>query len=697
MVRFKDKKIVTSALPYIHGIPHLGNITGSLLPADIYKRFLDVVGVENISICGSDEHGTPLELAAIEAGKEPKNYADEQHKRVKEVIKGFNIDFTLYGRTHTEYNKKQTHRMFKKLYKNGYIAEKVQEMPYCTDCQRFLPDRYIEGECPHCGGLARGDQCDEQGCGKLLEPEELVKPYCTVCNGRDIEFKETKNLYLQLPKFEEKLRKWIKEEKPVPKNVEKEVLNLIEDGLEDRCITRDISWGFDVPTEGLDGLDDEVYKNKVLYVWFDAPIGYIGITRQLFDQKGDEDLWESYWRNGDAETVYNIGKDNTIFHTIIWPAVLLGQEEDYNLPDYEFIYQFLLSEDVQFSKSRGVGLDGKTALEMLPADYWRFYLASVMPIGHDSKFSLKDFEKRINNELNDTVGNYVNRVLSLAEKWFGNKVPELNVSDLEEDSKNFLYSDKGVKKTVEEYYSAIEQEKNIRKGLKKAVEIARKGDEFLSRKEPWKNEEVKEDVIFSCLQSINVLASALYPYLPDASESIWSMLNIDKPLETGRNVLEEFKEETGLLKPGHKLGKKKILFEKVDSKQLKSELDDKKSEEDEKEGEKMSEKISFEQFQKLDLRVGTIKKVEEHPNADRLYLLQIDVGEGEIKQSCSSIKDQFSPEELEGRQVVVLTNLEPAKMRGEVSEAMILAAEDSDGEVTLVEPGKKIENGVKVV
>ncbi|MDY6770171.1 MAG: class I tRNA ligase family protein, partial [Candidatus Nanohaloarchaea archaeon] len=244
---------------------------------------------------------------------------DRQHGQVKTVLEEFDLDFSLYGRTHTEYNRKQTLSIFKELYRNGYIVEKTQELPYCRDCERFLPDRYIEGECPHCGGLARGDQCDEQDCGKLLEPEEVVDPYCTICDGSDIDFRETRNLFLQLSKFEDALRDWLDEDAPIPDNALEEVQNLIDEGLEDRCITRDIDWGFPVPHEEL-GLDAEVYDDKVLYVWFDAPIGYIGITRQYFDGEGDEARWEDYWLDPDARTIYSIGKDNTIFHSIIFPS-----------------------------------------------------------------------------------------------------------------------------------------------------------------------------------------------------------------------------------------------------------------------------------------------------------------------------------------------------------------------------------------
>ncbi|MDY6778168.1 MAG: methionine--tRNA ligase, partial [Candidatus Nanohaloarchaea archaeon] len=543
-----DRKIVTSALPYIHGVPHLGNLVGSLLPADIYHRFLDVNGVENIYICGSDEHGTPLELAALEAGVPAEEHADAQHEKVKSVLEAFNMDFSLYGRTHTEYNRKQTHRMFRQLYRNGYITEKSQDLPYCRNCERFLPDRYIEGECPHCGGLARGDQCDE--CGKLVEPDEIHDPYCTICNQTDIEFQETKNLFLQLSLFEDQLKEWLKEHAPVPDSVKSEVLNLIDEGLEDRCITRDISWGFDVPTEEFDDLDDETYADKVLYVWFDAPIGYIGITRQYLDQKGREEEWEEFWRSSDAETIYSIGKDNTIFHAIIWPSILLGQQENYNMPDHEFIQQYLLAGEAHFSKSRGTGLTSEKALDLLPPDYWRFYLASVLPVHQDAEFSWEDLEAKINGELNDTIGNYVNRVLSLAEQWFEGTVPDIDPGELDDASREFLFGDEGVSELVKRYEDRMENKKALREGLDIAVGIARHGDEFLSAEEPWTDERRREPVIYACIQSLQALAACLYPFIPDASEQIWEMLNAPGDLVDGQDRLNRVREESSFLDPG---------------------------------------------------------------------------------------------------------------------------------------------------
>jgi len=442
---------------------------------------------------------------------------DENHKKVEKVLNKFRLDFSIYSDTHSEYNRKQTHDMFTELYCRGYISENSQEMAYSETDGRFLPDRYVEGDCPECGETARGDQCDE--CGTLLEPQELLNPYSTISGATDIEFKETTHLFLDLPKFKEELESWLEtaETKPVPESSYKEVRNAIEEA-EPRAITRDIDWGFDIPVkrvnkriekEELDiaKLDSDIYGDKVLYVWFDAPIGYIGFTRELFQ---DNDEWKDYWMNGKAETYYSIGKDNTIFHTVIWPSMLIGSSTEtmsYGLPHYEFIQQYLMAEDTQFSKSKGTGLSTEEALDMYPADYWRFYLSRNIPRNHDTKFSWKDFETEINNVLNDTVGNFVNRTLSLTEKWFDNEVP---VADLEKRDEEIIQE---AEELVTEYEELFENHE-LKEALDKALDIARLGDRYLSEEEPWKNEERRNETIHVSVRLIRALGVTLYPFTP---------------------------------------------------------------------------------------------------------------------------------------------------------------------------------------
>jgi len=684
----EEKLTITSALPYIHGVPHLGNIVGSMLPADIFHRYQDLRGNDNIFVCGSDVHGTPLELEALEQDVPVEQLKEENHEKVKEVLQRFDCDFSIYSDTHSEYNERQTHDMFVELYVNGYIKQETQTLPYSDEDGRFLPDRYIEGECPECGGLARGDQCDE--CGTLLEPEELIAPYSTISGSTDIEFRETKHLFLDLPQFKDELLEWLDnaDQTPIPDNKVEEVKNSIED-TEMRCITRDIDWGFDIPVEkvnerikdeGLevDKLDLNVYDDKVIYVWFDAPVGYIGFTRELFE---DSDEWKNYWMNDKSDVYYSIGKDNTIFHTVIWPSMLMGastEDEEYNLPHYEFIQQFLLAEDTKFSKSRGKGLSTEDALDMYPSDYWRFYLAKNLPQQHDSTFSWKDFENEINNVLNDTVGNFANRTMSLAEQWFDNEVP---VADLKAEDKEV---EEEALKVVDEYIEAFENH-DVKTGVKKATELARIGDQYLSEAEPWNNEERREETIHVSLHLIRAIGVLLYPYTPEASQKIAEMLDVEIHTEEGDDELVE--PLLGNLNPGHELGEKEILFEKIDVEENK--LDRKEQEEEEISEEGL---VSFEDFQDMDIRVGEVLKVEDHPNADKLYKVQLDVGDKQL-QTCAGLVNHYEKEELEDRQVIVLANLEPTELRGEKSECMMLAAENKEGNVELLGLNREMEKG----
>ena len=691
MKSYDGKVTVTSALPYIHGVPHLGNIT-AFLPADIFHRYLDLRGVDNEFIWGSDVHGTPLELEAIEQGIPAEELKDRQHEKVKKVLTDFQFDYSIYSNTHSEYNKKQTHDMFEELYCNGYINEKEQVLPYCKNDERFLPDRYVEGECPHCGGLARGDQCDD--CGKLVEPNEIDNKECQICGETNVEMRETTHLFLDLPQFKDELLDWLEnsDETPIPEKKVKEYTNAIKD-TEERCITRDIEWGFDIPVKRVNQriekenlevskLDEEVYNDKVAYVWFDAPIGYIGFTRELFE---DDNKWKEYW-NQDAEIYYSLGKDNGIFHTVMWPSMLIGasnEEIEYGLPKYEFIHEWLLAEDTKFSKSRGKGLSTEEALEMYPADYWRFYLTRRLPSKEDTVFSWDDFEVEINNVLNDTIGNFINRTLSLAEQWFDNEVP---IADL--TAKDREVEDEALN-IVDDYIEAFENH-DLRTGVEKATEMARIGDQYLSEEEPWNNKERREETIHVSLHLIRAIGAMLYPYTPEASQKISEMLNTDIHTEEGADEMAE--PLLGNLESGHELGEKEILFEKIEVEEDRPEQED-KNEKDETQD--MEGLVSFDEFQDMDLRVGEVLKVEDHPNADKLYKVQLDVGDKEL-QTCAGLVNHYEKEELEGRQVIVLANLEPTKLRGEKSECMMLAAEDEKENVELLGLEKKMENGSKV-
>ena len=649
-------------------------------------------GTENIFVCGGDVHGTPLELEALERGEDPRDIKDEQTQKVREAYESLNVDFTIFSDTHSEYNRKQTHDMFEELYCKGLINEKTQNMAYCNDDERFLPDRYIEGECPHCGGLARGDQCDD--CGKLVEPEEIENAECQICNGNNIEFRDTDHLFLDLTEFKDEIKAWIKEENPVPDNMEKQILHDLEEA-EDRSITRDQDWGFQIPVERVNErieeedldipkLDPDVYDEKVLYVWFDAPIGYIGFTRELFE---DSDEWKKHW-DTDADIFYSIGKDNAIFHAVIWPTMLLGsrnEDIEYGLPEYEFIQQYLMWEDGAFSKSRDRGIFIDEAVEYYPADYWRFYLAKMLPTDHDTNFSWDDFESEINNVLNDTVGNFVNRTLSLAEQWFDNEVPE---ADLTEDDIEMLEEVEGL---VEEYNSKFE-DRSPKEALDRGLALARAGDRYLSEEEPWNNEDRREETIYVALQIIDKLGCTLYPFIPESSEKIMSMIGEDSRIDSEQDLLSE--DDLRPVEAGRELGDREILFEKIDVSDQKDEVDN-MEEESEEDNVLNIETVSFEEFGEMDLRVGEVLSVEDHPNADRLYKIQVDVGETTL-QTCAGLRNHYEAEELEGRKVVVLANLEPAELRGETSECMMLAAEDDSGNVSLLTTDQEMSIGSKI-
>jgi methionyl-tRNA synthetase len=677
-----NKKVVTSALPYIHGTPHLGNVVGSLLPADIFHRYLDLRGEDNIFVCGSDVHGTPLELEALDRGVEVQELAEQNHRDVKSVLEDFNLDFSIYSQTHSDFNRKQTHDMFEQLYCNGHVIEEQQDMAFCNNDERFLPDRYIEGECPECGGLARGDQCDD--CGSLMDPDEIIDPECQICGGSNVDFRSTKHLSLDLGDFKQDIRSWV-ESDPIPEGKKQEVLNAAEQG-ETRTITRDIDWGFSVPVErvnrrireeGLDvpELDASVYEDKVLYVWFDAPIGYMGFTREYFEGKKTD--WSEYW-TGDSEVFYSIGKDNTIFHAVIWPSMLSGgspEDTDYVLPEYEFIQNFLISEDIQFSKSRGEGLTTASALEHFPADYWRFYLAYNLPETQDTRFSAEDFEDTINSVLNDTVGNFVNRTVSLVQKYYDGEVPS---------SPGFEYRDEVKLEEIEELqneYKAAFEDRSVKLALDSAVSIARLGDSYLSEEEPWKNESRRAEVLQVCLRAVRSLGVCLYPFTPDASRRIMEMIGCEVNVDEGYDELVD--ASLGGVQPADQLKEPEILFEKVSGSELKTDM-----------GEQSGE-VSVDDFAELDLAVAEVESVEDHPNADNLYVLHLGLGDKTL-QTCSGLKDSYTPEQLEGKSVVVVENLEEAELRGVVSETMVLAAEDDSGKVSLIGPDTGIDPGSEI-
>lgn len=635
MIKIK-KVLVTSALPYIHGIPHLGNLVGSVLPADVYNRYLSLAGYNSIYICGSDAHGTMFEVTARKLGTTPEKLVAKNHKKIRELFEKFNINFTYYGTTHSEKNKEITYDIFKKLDKNGYLIEKEMELPYCKNCDLFLADRWIEGECPECGGLARGDQCDD--CGKVLDPKELIEPYCVHCQKKKIEFKKTNHLLLDLPQFQSFLKKWIQDKdwSPLAKNFS---LSWIKEGLEPRTITRDANWGFQVPKEG--------FEDKVIYVWFDAPIGYIGITKEWSQEIDKPEEWKKWWFK-DVKYVQFMGKDNVPFHSITFPATLKGTEDEWNFVDNIVASGWLISKDVKFSKSRGEGLTTEEALEIKPAGYWRYVLMSLYPEKDDSTFSWNEFQRRINNELSDIIGNFVHRILSFTESKFG-KVPE---------SHNLVKEDEEIIKKWKELYNEITEnfeQVKLKEALKGVVKLCKEANAYFNNQEPWKleNKERLETILNISCNIVRGVSILLSPFLPESSQRIWDFFH-----ETSKMKWDSAKD---LKLSDHKIRKPKVLFEKVDDKEL----------------EKIKSKYSTEDpFSSLDLRVAKILDVKDHPNADKLYLLDVECGEK--RQLVAGIKNHYDKEGLKGKKIIIVSNLEAAKIRGEESQGMLLAGESKD-------------------
>ncbi|OYT43253.1 MAG: methionine--tRNA ligase [Candidatus Aenigmarchaeota archaeon ex4484_56] len=497
------QKLITSALPYIHGIPHLGNIIGSVLPADVYSKFCRLKGEKTLFICGSDSHGTMFEIAAKKEGITPEELVYRNHEKVKAIFSKFEIEFDYYGITHSETNRKFTYHIFKKLDENRYIKEKYIESAYCENCNLYLADRWIEGNCPYCNGLARGDQCDD--CGKLLDIKEIIKPYCVLCKNKII-FKKTKHLFFDLPKLEPKIKKFVKNSTGWSNLAKKETIGFLKQKLKERSITRDSNWGFKVPKKG--------YENKVFYVWFDAPIGYISFTEE-WCEKNNENL-EDWWKNENVRLVQFMGKDNTIFHTIIFPAMLIGCDEKWKLADRIISCGWLKTKDIKFSKSRGKGMTTEEALKKYPPDCWRYILTSLYPEQDDTLFSNSILKEKINNEFANIVGNFVHRVLSFCYSNFG-EIPKIS-----KYNKNIEVGEifKEITKNFENC--------RFRSALNSIIHYAKISNAYFNNSEPWnKDDEKKKEICFYSGNLVKNIAIMLYPIVPNFSKQVFEFLNLN--------------------------------------------------------------------------------------------------------------------------------------------------------------------------
>ncbi len=539
--------VVTAAWPYVNNVPHLGNLIGSILSADVVARYLRLKGEDVIFVSGSDEHGTPIEVEAIKKGVHPRELTDQAHEYVSELFNKFMISFDNYTRTENPVHKEFVRDFVMKLYKNDYIFEQDDTLPYCPRDKMFLPDRFIVGTCPYCGfPKAYGDQCDN--CGRLLHPTELKNPRCAICGG-PVEFRSSKHWFFDLPKLQTKLLKWL-ESSNLPPNVKNYSLNWVKEGLKPRSLTRDNKWGIPAPFPGAEG--------KTIYVWFDALLGYVSATKEYFEKKGERDKWKDYWFNKDTRTLYFIGKDNIPFHAIILPAMFIASGEPYVLPYYISSTEYLMYEGEQFSKSRRWGVWIDEALEILPPDYWRFALIKMRPETKDTNFTWEEFYRIVNSDMNDDIGNYVHRVLRFIESRFNKVVPtphEYNSED-KEFMEYYLEAPDRVGRLIESF--------KLKQALEEVVEVARRGNQYLNSRAPWdaikKNREEAETILYVAANSVATLAVLLAPFVPESAEKLWKMLGLKGSVHEPGRWLEAKKP---LLEPGHEINEPEPLFKKL--------------------------------------------------------------------------------------------------------------------------------------
>lgn len=676
----KDFKrtLVTAALPYANGGVHIGHLAGVYVPADIYVRYLRLRGRDVLFICGSDEHGVPITIRAKKEGVTPQDVCDRYHKLIKESFEKFGISFSIYSRTTSDVHAKTATEFFEKLYEKGEFIEQESEQYFDEEAKTFLADRYIKGECPHCGNPdAYGDQCEK--CGKDLSPTELINPHSTISGSKPV-LRTTKHWYLPLDKAQPWLEKWIlADHSDWRSNVVGQCKSWFDMGLKPRAVTRDLDWGIPVPVEGAEG--------KVMYVWFDAPIGYISNTRELLPND-----WEKWWKSQDTRLVHFIGKDNIVFHCIVFPAMLKA-EGSYILPDNVPANEFLNLEDDKISTSRNWAVWLHEYVEEFPGkqDVLRYVLTANAPETKDNNFTWKDFQARNNNELVAVYGNFVNRALVLTQKYFGGKVPPCG--ELTEQDKEIIAEFRDVKTKVEELLEKF----RFRDAQKEAMNLARIGNKYLADSEPWKvfktDPKRVETILNLSLQLVANLAIAFEPFLPFSSEKLRNMINMP-------DLKWDNLGQTDLLAAGHELNKPELLFEKIEDEVVEAQI--KKLEDTKKANEAANYKaapiradVDIEQFSKMDLRVGTVLECEKVPKADKLLRFLIDDGL-EKRQILSGIAKYYKPEELLGKQVVFIANLPARKLRGLDSQGMILSAVNNDGSLSVITVDRPVKPGSEV-
>ena len=682
-MKYPKRHTITAALPYANGPLHLGHLAGVYISADIYARFLRSNNEEVAFICGSDEHGAAITLRAKKDGKSPKDIVDIYHEKNKEVFEQLGISFDIYDRTSSKEHHKTAQELFLKLEKKGAFVKKESEQYFDKKFNQFLADRYITGICPKCGAEeAYGDQCEK--CGSALSPTELINPVSKL-SGKTPELKKTIHWYLPLEKHEKWLKEWIQKGKYKTNQVHNvsdwknqvigQCMSWINAGLQPRAITRDLDWGVKVPLKHAEG--------KVLYVWFDAPIGYISATKKWAEEKGKN--WEDYWKDSDTNLVHFLAKDNIVFHTIIFPTIL-SELGDYILPKNIPANEFLNLEGKKLSTSKNWAVWGKDYLNDFPGkeDVLRYVLCSISPENKDSDFSWKDFQARNNNELGAIFGNFVNRALVLTQKYYNGIVPKKN--ELFKIDKEVLNL---ASKTPENIANDLRAFK-FRHALSEAMKLARAGNKYLADTEPWKliktDPERVETIMNIAIQITANLSIIFEPFMPHKAKDIASMISIELP-NWGKAGNDD------LIKAGHRINKPQILFSKIEDVQIDEQISKlNKATKKPSKFSPMKNEITFDEFMKMDIRVGTIKAAEKVEKADKLLKLTIDTGI-DIRTVVSGIAEHYSPKDIIGQKVSILINLATRKIRGVESKGMILMAENSQGELAFISPTKDLESG----
>lgn len=671
------RTLVTSALPYANGPLHLGHLAGAYLPADLFVRYRRLKGDDIVYICGSDEHGVAITMAADKEGISPQEVVDKFHHMNKKAFDEFGISFDYYGRTSSSTHYDTAKEFFKKLYDKNIFVQKTEEQLYDEEADMFLPDRYVKGTCPNCGyEEAFGDQCEK--CGASLSPSELINPISAITGNVPVG-KKTEHLYLPLGTFQPKLEQWLEGHEDWKPNVLGQVKSWLNDGLGDRAMTRDLTWGVPVPIEG--------FENKVLYVWFDAPIGYISATKEWAEQQGDSEKWKKYWQDEETELLHFIGKDNIVFHCIIFPLLLM-LEGDYILPENVPANEFLNLEGRKLSTSRGWAVWLNEYLEDFEPDLLRYVLGTMLPETKDSDFSWSDFQNKVNSELADILGNFIYRTTSFTDNYFDGKVPGL-VDPSKKDLETLNQIETQKQKIAEAY-----ERFRLRDAIAETMNLARIGNKYFTEMEPWRtrkeDKEICGNTLHVCLQITAALSLLFEPVLPHRMPQLRKQLGVDEEY-TWEHINGE------MLEAGKPIEKGEILFNKIEDEVVEEQLNKLKAksqaEETDMDYQPLKDEIAFDDFTKLDIRAGKIIEAEEIPKADKLLKLTVDLG-FEKRTIVSGVAEHFKPEELKDQRVCVVANLAPKALMGVESNGMVLMAEEDDGTLKFIEsdasPGSPI-------